>query len=149
MVLTSSHVPWSAVPPVIEWGLGDGARFHEVTPTVFPNHLLSGRDYEGGYDAGIRYSLSTIASYLQRLPADDRSLILVLGDHQPQQPVASRWKDDRWVPIHLFSRDAHVLDQFAQFGYQPGIMPRVPAGEPTGNDRVMSELLTAIGAQRR
>jgi hypothetical protein len=149
MVLTSSHVPWAAVPPLVEWNLGDGSRFNKVTPTTFPNQLLSGRDYEGGYVTSIRYSLSVIADYLERLPPDDRSLAIVLGDHQPQQPVASRWKDDRWVPIHVLSRDPKAVDAFAQFGYQPGIGPQTPNGEPNGNERVLTELLTAIGAQPR
>jgi hypothetical protein len=149
MVLTSSHVPWAAVPPLIEWNLGDGARFAQVTPKTFPNQLLSGRDYEGGYITSIEYSLATIADYLERLPPDDRSLAIVLGDHQPQQPVASRWKDVRWVPIHIIGRDAHAVDEFAKLGYERGIVPPAPRGEPNGNDRFLTELLTALGAQRR
>jgi len=148
-VLTSSHVPWAAVPPLVEWNLGDGARYAQVTPKTFPNQLLSGRDYDGGYITSIEYSLATIADYLARLPPDDRSLAIVLGDHQPQQPVASRWKDVRWVPIHILGRDAHAVEQFAQFGYEPGILPPPPKGEPNGNDRFLSELLTALGAQRK
>jgi phosphoglycerol transferase MdoB-like AlkP superfamily enzyme len=149
MVLTSSHVPWAAVPPLVEWNLGDGARFDKVTPTTFPNQLLSGRDYAGGYVTSIRYSLSTIADYLERLPPDDRSLAIIVGDHQPQQPVASRWKDVRWVPMHVISRDPKAVEAFGQFGFEPGILPAPPKGEPNGNDAVFTELLTVLGAQRR
>jgi hypothetical protein len=147
MVLTTSHVPWSAVPPLLPWGtLGDGSLYDHVPVTRFNNRLLSGRDYEAGYVTSIQYSLATIASYLERLPPDDRSLVLVLGDHQPQQPIASRWKDDRWVPIHVLGRDAATVDRFARFGYAPGITPPVPTSPPEGNEHIMGELLTACGA---
>jgi hypothetical protein len=134
---------------LVEWNLGDGSRFDKVTPVTFPNQLLSGRDYAGGYIATIRYSLSTIADYLERLPPDDHSLFIIVGDHQPQQPIASRWKDVRWVPIHVASRDARVVQAFTDFGFAPGILPSSPSKEPTGNDRVLTELMTAMGARPR
>jgi hypothetical protein len=149
-VLTSSHTPWSAVPPVVDWAaLGDGAIYDRLAPARFDNRLLGGRDYAGGYRASIEYSLSVIAAWLERLPADDRSLVIVLGDHQPQQPVASRWKDDRWVPVHVLGRDPAVVDRFVRFGFGPGILPAAPRGTPATHADLMGELLSALGAVPR
>ena len=95
----------------------------------------------------VEYSLATIASYLERLPPDERALVIVLGDHQPQQPIASRWKDDRYVPIHVLARDPRLLERFARFGFTPGILPPPPAGAPAGHAQLMAELLSALGAR--
>jgi len=148
LVLTTSHVPWSSVPPIVDWAqIGDGALFSRVQPTEFGNWMMSGAQYEAGYLASIEYSLETIASYLQRLPEGDRSLVLVLGDHQPRQPIGLRWKDRWWTPIHVLSRDADAVARFAQFGYEPGFVPPTPHGEPAGYERLLPELLAACGAR--
>lgn len=147
VVLTSSHVPWSAVPPLVDWDeVGDGALYHRVKARQFDNQMVSGRQYESGYLASIEYSLETIRSYLERLPVDDRSLVIVLGDHQPQHPVASRSHDPWWVPIHVLSRDASAVERFAALGYGTGLVPDAPKGEPAPQAALMAELLSAYGA---
>jgi hypothetical protein len=149
MILTSSHTPWSSVPPLVDWDqIGDGAMYNHVTPKTFDNRLMSGRQYEAGYFTSIKYSLAAIAGYMQRLPKEDRSLFIVLGDHQPQQPIASRWSSDRWVPVHVFSRDERAVERFARFGYDEGIFPTAK-GEPAGHERLLFELLSACGAEAR
>jgi hypothetical protein len=149
-VLTTSHVPWNLVPPLVDWDqIGDGAMYRDVQSKSFDNRLVSGSEYEAGYLASIEYSLETIASYLSRLPADDRSLVVVLGDHQPRQPVGQRTQDLWWVPIHVLSRDPNLVERFAPLGYQPGMLPVAPPGEPAGHEHLMGELLTATGATRK
>lgn len=107
--------------------------------------------YKPAYRQSIDYALLTIESYLQRLPADDRSLIIVLGDHQPRRPVASMKKSPWWVPIHVLSRDPGAVDRFGRVGYLPGIIPGRPGPRQAvvPMERFVSELFTAYGARGR
>jgi hypothetical protein len=148
-ILTSSHVPWSVVPPLVEWErIGDGRVFESVPATRFDNFLLSGGQYEAGYLVSIEYTLHVIAEYLERLPPDDDSLVIVLGDHQPRSPIADRFVNPWWVPVHVFSRDAHALADFApagESGFVDGLVP-APTRETPGIERLMPALAAAAGA---
>ena len=148
MVLTSSHVPWSVVPPLVDWGeMGDGRIFEEQPPLRFGNFLLSGGQYEAGYLASIEYSLRSITEYLERLPADDSSLAIVLGDHQPRNPIADRSSDPWWVPVHVLARAPRTVEGFASLGFVDGLVPATPAEEVPGMERLMPALLHAAGAR--
>ncbi|HEX6836372.1 MAG TPA: hypothetical protein VF334_07345 [Polyangia bacterium] len=148
MVLTSSHVPWSVVPPMVGWAeMGDGRIFDEQQPQRFGNFLLSGGEYEAGYLASIEYSLAAVTGYLERLPADDSSLAIVLGDHQPRNPIADRFADPWWVPVHLLARDPRTVEAFASLGFVDGLVPVAPAKGAPGMERLMPALLRATGAR--
>jgi len=145
--LTTSHHPWSVVPSFIpDWSkIGDGSVYTGLPVQEFSdNQFVAGVAYKPAYKATIEYSLQTIESYLERLPADDHSVILILGDHQPRRPVA-RIKGDPWtVPIHLVSRDPAVLERFARVGFRPGIAPALEE-KPSGLEAFVGELFTAYG----
>jgi hypothetical protein len=151
-ILTSSHVPWSVVPPLVEWErIGDGRVFESVPATRFGNFLLSGGQYEAGYLGSIEYSLQAIAEYLERLPPDDDSLVIVLGDHQPRSPIADRFADPWWVPVHVLSRDAQAVSDFApdgDGGFVAGLVP-APAAATPGLEQLMPALAAAAGAGAR
>ena len=150
MVLTSSHVPWSVVPPPVAWApMGDGRVFDEQPPTRFENFLLSGEAYEAGYLTSIEYSLGTIAGYLERLPAGDRSLAIIVGDHQPRAPIADRFADSWAVPLHVVSRDPRILDGFAALGVADGLAPARAADDAPGLERLMPALARVAGARGR
>lgn len=150
MILTSSHVPWSVVPPLVSWdGIGDGRVFEGAPATRFDNFLLSGAQYEPGYLASIEYSLGAIAEFLQRLPAEDDSLVIVLGDHQPRSPIADRFADPWWVPVHVLGRDAQAVADFdheLDGGWVDGLVPDAPSGAAPGLERLMAALAQAAGA---
>jgi hypothetical protein len=152
MILTSSHVPWNAVPPLVAWDrVGDGRVFADEPARRFENFLLSGGQYQAGYLTSVEYSLRAIAEYLERLPADDDSLIIVLGDHQPRSPIADRFADPWWVPVHVLGRNARAVAEFAPDGdgYADGLVPPTPTHAPPGLERLMPALAQAAGAGAR
>ena len=145
MVLTSSHVPWNALPPHVDWdAIGDGALYRTLPARRFDNWLTGGGEREAGYLAGVEYSLQSIAEYLARLPADDRSLVVILGDHQPRTPIGDRFRDPWSVPVHVLGRDAHTVERFAALGYTGGLVP-APSPSPPGLERLMSDLVVGAG----
>lgn len=147
--LTTSHHPWSVVPPIVsDWSkIGDGSIYSSLQAREFEDNLfVAGTAYKPAYQATIEYSIQTIVSYLERLPADDRSVILILGDHQPRRPVA-RIKGDPWtVPIHVVGRDPAVLERFARVGFRPGIAPAADK-QPSGLEEFLAEVFTAYGGK--
>ena len=144
--LTSSHHPWGVIPPYVEdWSrLGDGSIYNQVAPTRFDdNRFVGGAAYKPAYRTSVEYSLQTVAAYLKALPSDDRSVIIILGDHQPRRPVAGMKQDTWYVPIHVLSRDPAAVARFAKLGYQPGTMAATPRGAPSGMDKFTEELFAA------
>ncbi len=152
--LTSSHHPWGVIPPFIEdWSrVGDGSIYNQLAATRFDdNRFVGGAAYKPAYRTSVQYSLHTVASYLAMLPRDDRSLIIILGDHQPRRPVAGMKKDTWYVPIHVLSRDPAAVARFGKHGYQPGFMAATPKGMPSGMQNFTEELFAAYsdaGARR-
>ena len=148
--LTTSHHPWAVIPPLVEdWSkIGDGSVYGELTARQFGNQFVAGDAYKPAYRTSIEYSLQTIASYLRLLPADDRSLIFIMGDHQPRRPVADIKKDPWYVPVHVLSRDAAAVDRFSRLGYRPGFTPAEPKGNVSGLERFIEELFSAYDPGR-
>lgn len=144
-LLTTSHHPWATIPAFVpDWSsLGDGSIYGKLPVTRFhQNGFIKGSDYKPAYRTSIQYSWQSIAAYLERLPRDDRSLVFVLGDHQPRRPIG-RMKADRWtVPIHVLSRDPDAVARFARVGYRPGFTP-VAEGSPRGLESFIQELFVA------
>jgi hypothetical protein len=58
---------------------------------------------------------------------DENSLFVLIGDHQP--PQVSRRADGWETPVHIVSRDADLIDAFAEYGFGPGL--EVQPVEPT------------------
>ncbi len=147
--LTTSHHPWSVVPPIVpDWSkIGDGSIYDDLEAKEFKgNQFVGGSSYKEAYQATVQYAIQNIAAYLERLPADDRSVVIILGDHQPRRPVA-RIKDDPWtVPIHVVSRDPAAIDRFARVGFRPGIAPAAEQ-QPSGLEDFLAELFAAHGGK--
>ena len=147
--LTTSHHPWSVVPPIVpDWSkVGDGSIYNGLQAREFKNNqFVAGTAYKPAYEATIEYSIETIVSYLSKLPADDRSVVIILGDHQPRRPVA-RIKGDPWtVPIHVVSRDLAALERFATIGFRPGTAAAATK-DPSGLEEFLAQLFTAYGGE--
>ncbi len=153
-MLTSSHHPWSRIPPYVDnWDdLGDGKIFEKVTGQEFMgNQFLSGSDYAHGFDASVRYALHTVFEYVRSLPAtpagQDAPIIIILGDHQPRHPIAEMKSDNWWVPLHVISRDPKAVERFASLGYVPGITPDRALGS-LPLERFIDQLLLVLGPPR-
>ncbi len=116
VALTTSHAPWTPLPPFLEEGTSaDGAEFHAVLEA--PDYA----DMAGGYARSLDYALRATVDWLVRAVTDD-ALVILIGDH-PALPWIAGGTDDRTVPWHILSRDAGVLDLMAGWGLTPGLRP--------------------------
>jgi hypothetical protein len=52
---------------------------------------------------------------------DDRTLLVVLGDHQAAPWVTGA--DGSEVPVHVIARDPTLLTPFLEWGFRPGPFP--------------------------
>lgn len=125
-VLVTSHVPWSAEVPVLEWArIGDGSIYHSVPIRRNPSRWTDLSSMAGAYTATIVYDLETIRAFLEEFVHDD-ALVIVLGDHQPNSAVVDDGSSFG-VPIHVLSRKRELIEPFQRRGYSPGLWPRTPA----------------------
>ncbi|MBQ1042522.1 MULTISPECIES: sulfatase [unclassified Micromonospora] len=115
--LLSSHLPWTPVPPLVDWDdVGDGS--------VYKGTARADRSAEGtreAYQRAVVYSLRTLISYVQRY-GDENLVLVFLGDHQPARAITGdgAGKD---VPITVVAKDPAVLDRIAGWGWQDGLNP--------------------------
>ncbi len=144
-ILTTSHHPWSEVPPYLEdWDqLGDGAIFHRLSPQKFSNAFVSGNEYKAGYENAVLYSMTASIDYVTQHVDDENGLFILLGDHQPRAPIAAMDNSSWAVPVHVFSRDAEAVDNFAPYGYELGFTP-TENGSDEGLERFLLHLLQAL-----
>jgi hypothetical protein len=122
--LTSSHVPWTPVPKLVDWdAVGDGSVFGPQVHGVDPPDTVWKDDDRGRatYRTSIEYSLDTLISYVERY-GDDRLVLVFLGDHQPA-PVITGDGASHDVPITIVTRDRSALDRVSGWGWQDGLRP--------------------------
>ena len=119
--LVSSHVPWSDLPPVLDWeSLGDG-RVFDVAPRVRFDTRVLGTAVRDAYLSSIRYDFEVLGRYLtERLSSEP--LIFVIGDHQPM-PKATGRSERRSVPLHVISRRGDLVESWVERGYRPTVRP--------------------------
>ena len=103
----TTHAPWDEVPPVLEnWrALNNEA----LTPT-----------HASGYLETIRYEWSALERFIEST-ADDESVYIVLGDHQPALRRRERAATYD-APVHVLSRDADFIAYFDDYGFEPGLV---------------------------
>lgn len=123
--LVTSHAPWSAVPPLVDWNeLGDGTVYdRSIADTEQPEAILT-RDparVRVDYARSVTYSLGSLISYAARESDDDLVLIMV-GDHQPA-PAVTGPDAGRDVPITVIAGDPAVLQRIDGWGWSPGLRP--------------------------
>jgi hypothetical protein len=123
--LISSHAPWTPILSVIDdWdSIGDGSVFAPWENAGEPPRELwrdSDRVREH-YALSIEYAVHAMTSYAERY-VDDRTLLIVLGDHQPAPLVTG--EGAAWdVPVHVISGDPALLEPFLKWGFVPGAWP--------------------------
>jgi hypothetical protein len=127
--LISSHAPWTPILPVLDdWDtIGDGAVFAAWENAGEPPRELwldTDRVREH-YALSVEYAVHAMASYAERY-LDERTLLIVLGDHQPAPLVTG--DDATWeVPVHVLSGSRALLEPFLEWGFAEGAWP--PASE--------------------
>ncbi|MCW2762182.1 MAG: Conserved putative rane protein [Marmoricola sp.] len=122
--LISSHAPWSRTPQMIDQSaVGDGSVF-EGMPERAPSKTeiwSSPERVRTAYGESIEYSLNALITFVESY-GDDNLVLLLLGDHQPATIVSGE-DSGRDVPVTLVTRDPHVLDRIAGWGWQDGLNP--------------------------
>jgi len=138
--LTSSHAPWSDLPPLVDdWSaLADGSIYNRKPGTHFENSWLELGGASNAYAQSIVYDLEVLRRYIGDFIADD-SLVIVLGDHQPHSEVTDQ-NPATGVPVHVLSRNSAFIDPFRARGYTAGMLART-AGPHPGLETFMTDLL--------
>ena len=124
ITLTSSHTPWTPVPPMLPWDqLGDGTVYGPVAAAGESAQSLfkDSARVRQAYADSIGYSLDSLISYV-RDHADDNLVLVMLGDHQPASVVVGS-DASKDVPISIVAKDPQVLDRIAGWGWTDGLTP--------------------------
>ncbi|SNY99139.1 alkaline phosphatase [Halomonas sp. hl-4] len=132
LALISSHAPWTPILPVLDdWStIGDGAIFAPWEEAGDPPEVLW-QDIERireHYAWSIDYSIKTVGRWAERV-ADDNTLLIVLGDHQPA-PMITGDDASGAVPVHIISGDPDLLAPFQDRGFVSGMWPASESEAP-------------------
>jgi phosphatidylglycerophosphate synthase len=122
--LTSSHMLWKRIPRLIPWkDVGDGSIYHRLPAeqATAAEILGDAKRARAAYGHSIEYSLSTLFSFVRRY-GDDKTVLVVLGDHQPVTLVSGLGAGHD-VPISVIAHDPKVMRQIAGWGWQDGMLP--------------------------
>ena len=142
VVLVSSHIPFSPVPPYLaDWR--DAGSFATV-PAAEWDEIFRTPDWTvlaPGYLKSLKYDFAVLGDWLaKRLPGN--ALVILLGDHQPPAVVGGDLQ--QWtVPVHVLSRDPDLVSPFVAQGYVPGLLPpRAPS--PNGMETFLPSFIAAF-----
>jgi phosphatidylglycerophosphate synthase len=112
---TSSHEPWTRIPPFLPWTkLGNGSIYGHR-----PIDRTGLTDTQQGYARSIRYSLRTFYSFIERY-GNKNTVLIMLGDHQPSRVISQA---NHEVPITIIARDPKVIDRISSWGWTDGMLP--------------------------
>ena len=142
IVLVSSHIPFSPVPPYLaDWR--DAGAFATVPADAW-DEIFRAPDWTvlaPGYLKSLKYDFAVLSDWLaNHLPGD--GLVILLGDHQPPAVVGGELQ--QWtVPVHVLSRDPDLVAPFIAAGYAAGLVPpRTPP--PKGMETFLASFLAAF-----
>ena len=125
LALISSHAPWVPILPILEdWNwIGAGAIFRQWEGEGEPPESLwrSHDRVREHYALSVAYALEVAGRYAAAF-TDDRTLLILLGDHQPAQIITGP-DPDPGVPVHVISGDPALLEPFRERGFVPGAWP--------------------------
>ena len=140
--LVSSHIPWSALPPLVaDWNaIGDGSSFERLQKKTYATSwlTLTSAEASAAYADAIAYDLAVLRHYLLEFVKDD-SLVIVLGDHQPHGDI-TLGAASFGVPVHVLSRRAAFVARFGARGYTPGMVADEALPHP-GLESLLPDLL--------
>jgi phosphatidylglycerophosphate synthase len=124
---TSSHEPWTRIPPFIPWNrLGDGSIFNRLP--IDRTGLTSAQQ---GYSKSIQYSLRVLYSFLERY-GNKNTVVIMLGDHQPSRVVGGQPGHE--VPVTIIAHDPTVISRLSGWGWTNGMLPSSKAPVWAMND---------------
>jgi len=145
VVLTSSHVPWTPVPKMVDWNaVGDGSGYDPLVKAADgPDVVWQDNDrVYAGYRDSIAYSVTSLVSWAKTY-GNDNLVLVFLGDHQPA-PIITGDVASRDVPVTIVAKDPAVLDRIAGWGWTDGLRP-APTAPVWRMDAFRDRFLTAFG----
>jgi hypothetical protein len=142
IVLVSSHIPFSPVPPYLaDWG--DCGTFATVPAPAWDEiyRRLDWTILAPGYLKSLTYDFAVLGDWLTKRVSEG-ALIILLGDHQP--PAVLGGEARQWtVPIHVLSRDPELIAPFFAAGYVNGLSP-TQRSPPQGMEKFLPGFLAAF-----
>jgi hypothetical protein len=148
IILASSHNPWSPLPVMLPWNkMGDGSVYQGIhdrgaRPTEVWKDPHRVREQ---YGKAIEYSVESLTEYMEKY-ADDDTVLVFLGDHQPVPTVTGGRNASKDVPISIVARDDKVLDKVSDWGWDKGLKPSHKA--PVWRmDKFRDRFMTAYGSE--
>ncbi len=125
IVTVSSHAPWEPLPRFLPWDqVGDGSVYNGMGARLDAPQAIFNMDVgqvRANYLESIRYSLTTVVSYLATYGTDDTVLVF-FGDHQPS-PLVTGAHATHDVPVTIVAKDPKVLDRIAGWNWTSGLRP--------------------------
>ena len=121
--LIMSHIPYWPVPPyVTPWTRFDeGTAYDGPLRSVAHDDARDQAQLSERYVTSLEYEFRILGGFLRGF-VPRRSLVVVVGDHQP--PRLSLHDSDTWAtPIHLFSQDPALLAPFDALGFERTLIP--------------------------
>jgi phosphatidylglycerophosphate synthase len=114
--LSSSHEPWTRIPPLISWDrLGNGSIFKRL-----PVDRTGLTDTQQGYAKSIKYTLRALYSFVEHY-GNKNTVLIVLGDEQPSRVVEQ--PPGHTVPITIIAHDPKVIRRLGGWGWTNGMLP--------------------------
>lgn len=136
--LLDSHAPWGPLPKHQEWDvIDDGSLFDGTQRYGQPHSWAKPGPVRKAYGTAVDQNLKLVGEYLARYAED--GLFIVMGDHQPASVIAG-WAPDAYVPMHIFSKNADLLERLPDEFFSQNIRP-----EPDANALPMESLRGLIG----
>ncbi len=112
----NSHYPWAPLPPLVSNWQDLNVSTIESPPAQ--KKSLPYYDHLKNYGAAIDYTLATLTDFIVNTP-DERTIFVLVGDHQP--PIVARKRAGYDTPVHIISKDADFVAQFSQYGFETGL----------------------------
>jgi hypothetical protein len=125
--MVSSHAPWTPVLPMVDWDdMDGGAVFEPYRRDGYPPEEIwwDVDVLRDGYAHSVAYTIDAMAEFAEGF-LDDNTLLVVSGDHQAAPWVTGAEGAD--VPVHVFAREAGLLEPFLEWGFTPGTLPAAGA----------------------
>ncbi len=121
--LVSSHAPWNNQPPIISDSnlIGDGRIYNRLKAVEFSTSWSDMSQATVAYARSIDYDFRVLSRFLSER-IHDSSLVIILGDHQPNGDVTHH-SELHGVPIHVMSRNRDFIERFIAQGYTTGMEP--------------------------
>lgn len=133
----NSHYPWTSPQDIVE----DWRQLNEKANS--PPKPDEHNDVRTAYALSIKYQLEFILKFVAD-NSEDELLVIAFGDHQP--PVIASEAMGKHTPIHVFSRDAKLVDEFFKNGFAPTLDLREEQVEPIRHEGFLSLLMAAMNA---